>query len=398
LRGLTGKGTEQFWPRARVERTDVKPDQNRGLVERLHHVPNGEGWLLAVKQTYSEDRLRRDLRPVLIVPGYGMNAFIFGYHPTGLSMEAYWAQKGFEVWSVNFRGQGGSRCVGGRRDYGFEEAAVTDLGCVLDYVAARTKTNCDRVDAVGCSLGGTYLYACLTCSEAGARLGSIVAIGAPLEWRQVSPVFRAVFGSPRVFGRLRLRGIRRLARVAMPILTKAPRLLRLYLHPEIVDLSKMPEMIRTVETPNPKLNREIARWIRNRDLHVRGVNVTEALARVRNPLLVVLSNADGIVPESAALSAYERAGSASKEVLRVGTAEVPVAHADLFVSEISCPWVFEPLADWLERENQERPCAARGRRKPKGPGGRSRLNSDTSRRSGGRTSSRLLAAALSRSR
>lgn len=371
---------------ARIERTDVKPDQDKGLVERIHHVPNDEGWLLAVKQTHSQDRLRRDLRPVLIVPGYGMNAFIFGYHPTGPSMEAYWAQRGFEVWSVNFRGQGGSRCVGGKGDYGFEEAAVTDLGCVLDYVAERTETTCDRVDAVGCSLGGTYLYVCLTCSEAVTRLGSIVAIGAPLHWRQVSPVFRAVFGSPRVFGRLRVRGIRRLARVAMPILTKAPRLLHLYLHPQIVDLSKMPEMIRTVENPNPKLNREIARWIRDRDLYVRGVNVTEALARVRNPLLVVLSNADGIVPESAALSAYERVGSASKEVLRVGTSDVPVAHADLFVSEIARPWVFEPLADWLERENREQPCAPGSRRKAKGPEGRSTFNFGTSRRSGGRTS------------
>lgn len=371
-----------------MERTDVKPDQDRGLVERIHHVPNGEGWLLAVKQTYSQERLRRDLRPVLIVPGYGMNAFIFGYHPTGASMEGYWAWRGFEVWSVDFRGQGESRCVGGKGDYGFEEAAVTDLGCVLDYVAERTDTSCDRVDAVGCSLGGTYLYVCLACSEAAARLGSIVAIGAPLEWRRVSPVFRAVFGSPRVFGRLRLRGIRRLARIAMPVLAKTPRLLHLYLHPKIVDLSKMPEMIRTVENPNPKLNREIARWIRDRDLHVRGVNVTEALALVRNPLLVVLSNADGIVPESAALSAYERVGSGAKEVLRVGTADVPVAHADLFVSEISCPWVFEPLADWLEQQNREHPCVSRGRKAPTGKGrsGRSSVNRGTSRRSGGRTS------------
>ncbi len=365
----------------------VKQDRNQRRVERIHHVPNGDGWLLAVKQTYSEDRLRRKLRPVLIVPGYGMNAFIFGYHPTGPSMEAYWAQRGFEVWSVNFRGQGESRSVGGKGDYGFEEAAVTDLGSVLDYIVERTETGCDRVDAVGCSLGGTYLYVCLACSERAAWLGSVIAIGAPLEWRRASPVSRAIFGSPRVFGRLRLRGIRRLARVALPVLAKTPRLLHLYLHPEIVDLTKMPEMIRTVESPNPKLNREIARWIRDGDLHVRGVNVTQGLARARNPLLVVLSNADGIVPESAALSAYERMGSAVKEVLRVGTADVPVAHADLFVSEVSCRWVFEPLADWLERRNRESPCAAGGRR---GPGWRHRgsppsVNPGTSRRSGGGT-------------
>lgn len=362
-----------------------KQDSNQRRVERTHSVPNGDGWVLAVKQTYSADRLRRQLRPVLIVPGYGMNAFIFGYHPTGPSMEAYWAQRGFEVWSVNFRGQGESRSVGGKGDYGFEEAAITDLGRVLNYIVERTETGCDRVDAVGCSLGGTYLYVCLACSEAATWLGSIIAVGAPLEWRRVSPVFRAIFGSPRIFGRLRLRGIQGLARVALPVLAKTPRLLHFYLHPEIVDLTKVPEMIRTLEYPNPKLNGEIARWIRDGDLHVRGVNVTRALAWARNPLLVVLSNADGIVPEPAALSAYEHMGSAVKEVLRVGTADVPVAHADLFVSEISCKWVFEPLADWLERQNREHPCAGGSRREPRRRHRRSPASIDpgTSRRSGG---------------
>lgn len=370
---MTGRPGERLRQTGLDGQKHVRQDQRQRRMERIHHVPNGEGWLLAVKQTYREDRLRRQSRPVLIVPGYGMNAFLFGYHPTGPSMEAYWAERGFEVWSVDFRGQGASRSVGGKGDYGFEEAAITDLGHVLEYIVERTETGCDTVDAVGCSLGGTYLYVCLACSVAAIRLGSIVTIGAPLAWHRAPPLFRAVFGSPRVFGRLRVRGIRRLARVVMPVLTKTPRLLHLYLHPEIVDLTKMPEMIRTVENPNPKLNREIARWIRDGDLYVRGVNVTQALERCRNPLLVVLSNADGIVPESAALSAYERAGTAVKEVLRVGTADVPVAHADLFVSEISRQWVFEPLADWLEWQNQGRPCP-------------SSVNRGTSRRSGGRIS------------
>lgn len=59
-----------------------------------------------------------------------------------------------------------------------------------------------------------------------------------------------------------------------------------------------------------------------------------------------------IVPEFSALSAYERMGSMRKEILRVGTEAVPVAHADLFVSDIAQQWVFEPLAGWLIAANQ----------------------------------------------
>ena len=322
------------------------------MFQKTHYVANGDGWLLALKQTYDPGKLRKELRPLAIVPGYGMNAFIFGYHPTGMSMEAYWAGRGFEVWSLNLRAQGGSRRQGGRRSYGFHEAGVIDLGCALEYVARNTVTGADRVDGVGCSLGGTYLYVYLAAMREKSRLGSLVAMGAPLRWTEIHPALKAVFSSPFLVGQIRMRGTRHLARLGVPILKRLPKLLHLYMHPEIIDTYKMGEMVQTIEDPNPVLNREIAEWIRSVDLHVNGVNVTEGVAAAVNPLLVVLANADGIVPVASALSAQEVMASPVKDVLRVGTGEVAVAHADLFISEISREWVFEPLADWLVRQNQ----------------------------------------------
>ncbi len=322
------------------------------MIQEKHFVPNGDGWLLGLKRTCEPKALQRSRRPVAIIPGYGMNAFIFGYHPRGKSMEAYWADKGFEVWSINLRAQGTSRRVGGRRQYGFYDAAVTDLGTAFDYITRNTETNREQLDAVGCSLGGTYLYASLALSQKKNILGSVVTIGAPLQWVRVNPLLKTAFASPRVAGTLAIRGIRPFARLAMPVLTRIPRLLQVYLHPEIVDTSRMKEMIRTVENPNRMLNREIAHWVNQGDLVVRGVNVTDALARVNNPLLIVLSNADGIVPEATALSAYHKIGSSVKDILCVGTKEVPVAHADLFVSDVAQEWVFEPLAQWLVAQNQ----------------------------------------------
>jgi len=289
---------------------------------------------------------------VAIIPGYGMNAFIFGYHPRGKSMESYWAGKGFEVWSLNLRAQGNSKRLGGRKQYGFYDAAVTDLGVAFDYIVRNTETKAERLDGVGCSLGGTYLYAHFACAQEKNLVGSVVAIGAPLKWVEVNPMLKSAFASSRVAGMLAIRGVRPFARLAVPVLKRVPKLLHVYLHPEIVDTSNMKEMIQTVENPDRMLNQEIAEWVKQGDLVVRGINVTREIAKARNPLLVVLSNADGIVPEATALSAYERMGSDIKEILRVGTDAVPVAHADLFVSDIAQQWVFEPLAQWLIARNE----------------------------------------------
>lgn len=339
------------------------------MIHEIHYVPNDEGWLLALKQTYDPAKLRPNLRPLAIVPGYGMNAFIFGYHPTGMSMESYWAGRGFEVWSLNLRAQGGSKRVGGRRRYGFYEAGVTDLGCALDYIVQKTKTGSDRVDGVGCSLGGTYLYVYLAVKQDKSRLGSVVAMGAPLRWAEIHPALKAVFVSPFLLGQLRLRGTRQLARIGLPIFKRIPKILNLYMHPEIIDTSKMGEMVQTIEDPNPVLNRQMAEWIRSVDLYVNGINVTDGVAAAKNPLLVVLANADGIVPDATALSASEVMASPVKDILRVGTDEVRVAHADLFISEISQEWVFEPLAEWLIKQNENRgkfglPAPRKKRRSP----------------------------------
>ena len=332
------------------------------MIQEKHFVHNGDGWLLGLKRTYEPRALERSRRPVAIIPGYGMNAFIFGYHPRGKSMEAYWADKGFEVWSLNLRAQGTSKRVGGRKQYGFYDAAVTDLGAAFDFITRNTKTKAGRLDAVGCSLGGTYLYANLALSPEKGILGSVVTIGAPLQWVEVNPMLKTAFASPRVAGMLAIRGVRPFARLAMPVLTRIPKLLQVYLHPEIVDTSRMKEMIQTVENPNRTINRQIAEWVKRGDLVVRGVNVTEAVADAKNPLLVVLSNADGIVPEATALSAHHKMGSSVKDILCVGTTEVPVAHADLFVSDIAQEWVFEPLAQWLIAQNQAPPEERRSSR------------------------------------
>jgi pimeloyl-ACP methyl ester carboxylesterase len=323
-----------------------------------HRIPNGDGWELSLFQTWSEERLVAGRNPVLIVPGYGMNSFIFSYHPNGLSLEGYLVEAGFEVWRADLRAQGGSRPLapassGRARDalerFGLEDLALTDLGAAIDAVLARARTGGARVDLIGASLGGTllFLHAVLGGEE---KLGSLVALGSPVRWVKIHPALRLAFASPMLVGLVRFRGTRRLAEIALPLLARhTPWLISIYMTPSITDVSAAREMVKTVEDPNRFVNRQIARWIRDRDLVVDGRNVTEGLSRVTRPLLCVVADGDGIVPRETAEYPVKHVSSAVRRVLAVDGDQVSLAHADMFVSNEAHRRVFEPLARWLEQ-------------------------------------------------
>lgn len=326
-----------------------------GVTVSRHEVHNGEGWMLALRRTTTtelEHAERAPRRPVLIVPGYGMNSFIFGFHPTGRSLEAHLAWRGFEVWSVDLRAQGRSRPVDGaaNRRFGLEHLGLVDVPAALDYVRARSATGASRVDVIGASLGASIMF--VTAAVHGHEgLGSLVSFGGPLRWERVHPALALAFASPTLAGMVPFRGTRALARLALPVLTRVPALLSVYLNTSVTDISRADEMVETVEDPVPQINAEIARWIAARDLTVRGVNVTEAVAALPNPLLSVVALSDGIVPPETARSAHHRSRAAVRELLEVGSRERPMAHADLFISRHSEREVFDPLARWLARQD-----------------------------------------------
>jgi pimeloyl-ACP methyl ester carboxylesterase len=288
---------------------------------------------------------------VLLVPGYCMNTTPLGFHPTGPSLIEFMVDRGLEVWTANLRGQGESRSEGGPRDVGFRVLALEDLATAVRHVRATTATGADRVDVVGCSLGGTYVFAYLAHHPESHGVGSVVGIGAPLCWVDPHPLLKLAFSSPRLTRRLRVSGTRRLAGLVLPaVAARAPGLLSIYMNTAIVDLSRADELVKTVEDPIPKLNSEIARWFRSGDLVVDGVNVTQALRKVDRPLLCVVANRDGIVPPKAARSALEVMGSERRDELAVGDDETWFAHADLFISRLAQERVFAPMAAWLERQ------------------------------------------------
>jgi pimeloyl-ACP methyl ester carboxylesterase len=314
---------------------------------RQHRVPNGAGWDLSVFQSWDEERLARARSPVLLVSGYGTRSLLFSFHPSGRSQEAFLVDHGFEVWRADLRAHGESRCLGGSADYGMDDLALHDLWVVLDCILARTHTRAERVDVIGASLGGTLMFAHAALSPAH-RIGAMVSIGSPVRWVKAHPLLRLAGVSPALAGLVPARDNQRLAEALLPrVVRHAPWLLRSYLNPEITELGAAGEMVKVVEKACRRINREIAAWVRDRDLVLRGVNVSERLSSIVRPLLCVVANNDGLVPRETAEFPYWRIGSRSKRLLEVGTRDIAIGHADLFLSREAHGRVFEPIARWL---------------------------------------------------
>ena len=312
-----------------------------------HLVDNGDGWHLCLYQSFVPGRFDTKRRSVLIVPGYGMNSFIFSYHPRGHSLERHLAEHGFEVWRVDFRAQGGSLSTRGQGRYQIEDLALVDLRVSIDAVLDRTRGISDRVDVVGCSLGGTLMFTHASLVP-NHRMGALVSMGSPVRWVDVHPVIRAAFAFPALVGAIPVRGTRKLAELALPsLLERAPWLVSNYIvtKPDTAEATR--ELTKTVEDPSRHVNRQIATWIRDRDLIVRGQNLSDAIARIDRPYLCVLAKQDGIVPARTASYAFERIGSEDKRLLQVEHASMPLAHADLFIADRAAELVFEPVASWL---------------------------------------------------
>ncbi|MFT6397724.1 MAG: pimeloyl-ACP methyl ester carboxylesterase [Bradymonadia bacterium] len=311
-----------------------------------HLISNGDGWLLHLEQAWSAD-MRPDAKPIVIIPGYGMNAFIFSFHPRGTTLQRSLVEAGFEVWSLNLRRQGRSRPAGSRAAPGpsLTSYAAVDLTACVDAIVDRTRTNQGTVHLLGCSLGGTIAYAHMALA-AEPKIASVACVGSPLRWGTLHPMLRAAFYSPRLIGKIKMKGSRRLARVVLPLISRAPKLLSPYMNADNVDIAAAGELVKTIEDPDSALNVEIAHWVNNKDLVLNGTNVTEALALVEIPLLLVLANRDGIVPTDAAESA-RCAWGGRVDTLNVGDDRQWYSHADLFVGNDAPEHVFKPLARWF---------------------------------------------------
>lgn len=318
-----------------------------------HFVPNNDGWLLHLKQVIAPKHLRTDRRPFVIVPGYGMNSFAFGYHPDGDSMDRAFAEAGYEFWSVDMRWQGGSRPTGKKPpNPSLRDFVDTDLPAALDHILASTRTKQRQITLAGCSLGGTIACGYLALHDENL-VGAFISMCSPLRWVAVPAMLRLATVSPTFLKHLPIRGSATLARYALPIAGRVPFALDVYANPANIQLSDAPEFSKSVSNPSPTLNAELAQWIKQGDLRMRGIDITEAMREQTIPLLVVSSNRDGIVPPPTARYIREVWGGEDVDELIVGDDQRWYSHADVFIGKHARQDVFEPVIDWLQQHETQ---------------------------------------------
>lgn len=323
---------------------------SEGIAREWYHVDNGDGWDLALYRTHHPLKIDRSKRPVFIVPGYGMNSYIFHYHPTARSLAATLADRGHEVFTVDLREQGRARKVtaGKQGRYGLSELALVDFAKAIDAARAHTIAKHTEIDLLGASLGGTIAMLYRTQSRRPAP-GRVVLLGSPIRWTGVHPLVKVLFGSPALAGALELKKTRALAGLALPVAAKlAPWALKVYMNTDASDISHPEEMVNTVEDPSRYVNREIAEWIKSRDLVINGRNLSDDVARFEDPLCTIYANGDGIVPKETATFAHYHAKSANKVLVVAGDRDVPYSHADMFIGREAARQVFEPIIEFLE--------------------------------------------------
>lgn len=324
--------------------------------ESLTYVDNGDGWSLELRCYRDATTFDARLRPIVMIPGYAMNAFILAFHPTSHSMVSYLCQGGFEVWTANLRGQGGARDKGGGRVFGLQHLSLVDLPVVFSHVQTHTRSETTQLDVIGCSLGASMVYGYLA-HQADRRgvVASMVSMGGPFRWEQVHPLMKVAFVSSRLAGSVPIRGTRLLARGVVPLIKRVPALLSIYMNANMIDLSVGDQLVNTIDDPVPHINRQMARWMKQRDLVLEGVNVTEALRGSTLPVFCVIANADGIVPPDTVLSPKWVFASDVVDSLEVGDSKDWFAHADLFISELAEERVFRPLLTWLLQQQAVTP-------------------------------------------
>lgn len=319
------------------------------LPRRTRLIDNHAGWKLEMRVYRDPDAFDPGRPPLVMIPGYAMNSFILAYHPREPSMVEFLARRGWEVWTCNLRGQGGSLRTGRAQRFGMAELALEDLPAVFAQVRAHTEARVEGLTPIGCSLGASLMFAYLAHHPEAHGFRGMIAVGGPLRWDAVHPLLQVAFRSAHLAGAVRVVGTRQLAAAALPLLTRVPALLSPYMNAARIDLSSAGQLVQTVEDPIPYINRQVARWVQQRDLVIRGLNVPAALGAVNDvAALAIYANADGIVPAPAARSLAAALPAGQTTLLEVGDAVAWYAHADLFIGDEARPAVFEPMAAWLD--------------------------------------------------
>jgi pimeloyl-ACP methyl ester carboxylesterase len=294
--------------------------------------------------------VRRFLEPVLLCHGLAANHVNFDFDPP-CSLAHAFAEAGFEVFSVDFRGAGDSRPARWWRRYAFdfddlaEKDAPTLLGHALLAAAA------PQAFWVGHSLGALVGYAVVGGGE--PRLRGLCALGAPVYFQYTGWLARLMRGGLWLAWPVALRqrwlsiGLAPfLGHVTLP-LTEA------LINPQAI----APRVLRKVyanlvSSMGYRLLRQLADWsahdaFRSRD---RSIDYRGRLSTVDTPVLVLGGSQDALASPKVVLAQTELLGSSDKTVMLFGRENgdaIDYGHGDLLLGDRAPQEVYPRIIRWV---------------------------------------------------
>jgi pimeloyl-ACP methyl ester carboxylesterase len=308
-----------------------------------------DGWAIAVHQR--SPAVRRFAEPVLLCHGLATNHLNLDFE-LPYSLAHAFAEAGFEVFSLDWRGAGASHPPRGRGRFDFDadDLIEQDAPAVMDRILSETHAR--QLFWVGHSLGGLVGYAVLGGAD-GGRVRGLCSLGASVYFRY-----------PRWLARL----MRACTWLAWPVAFRQ-RLLSLACAPFVgrltLPLSDVlvnpkaiaPRVLRSIyanliDSMGYRLLRQLDDWTRHDRFCSRDASsdYRARLANVTTPVLVLGGTLDGLAPPAAIHGQAALLGSADKTVMLFGRENgdrLDYGHGDLLFGMGAPTEVYPRIVAWV---------------------------------------------------
>jgi pimeloyl-ACP methyl ester carboxylesterase len=308
-----------------------------------------DGWEIGVH--YRAAAHRRFREPILLCHGLAANHCNFDFEPP-FSLAHALSERGFDCFTVDWRGTGASRRSPSRRwaNYSVDDHIRLDAPALLEL--ALKKTGAAKGFWVGHSLGGLIGLAAAQGPRA-EQIGGLVTLGAPVFFHYDRPLKEAVrFGLAAAWP-FRLR--QELVSVAF-----APFLGHLVL--PLSDVIAYPRHIpaavqrklyaQLISSVGRGVLVQFRDWIEHNAFRSldREVDYREGIKRITRPMLMIAGSRDRLAPPTAVQWAFELARASDKTLKIFGREDGDTqeyGHGDLIFGERAPREVFPLIAHWL---------------------------------------------------
>ena len=289
--------------------------------------------------------------PVLMCHGFMSNHNNFS-NPPGESMAETFAEKGYDVWLIDLRGNQSSVPPFGQslNSPGLDDYLLRDIPAALEFI--RNATGYPKIHWVGHSMGGMLLYAYDAAFGPGL-LASATTLGSPIGFEGVpfSRIGIAVLFAFRKASRRLFRGGQWLVAAFNSMI-----------HPKFehvpVNWDNMNPrfdtamMFSAIEAPPIPVAKEMAFALENRMLRVKNgtVDVFAGLKKLGVPLYAIFGAADPFVTIDTIESFFTALPNPDKRLLVLSKDNGHAAdysHVDLVYGVQARKDVYEPILQWI---------------------------------------------------